>query len=389
LKFAVPFNQPAIIGNELKYIAKAVELGNLAGDGPFTHACCRLLQEHFGVPQVLLTPSGSAALELAALLCDLKPGDEVIMPSFTFVTTASSVVRAGARPIFVDIRSDTLNLDEQLVEDAVTKQTRALLPVHYGGVSCDMDAILRLADRFGLKVIEDAAQGVNASYKGRALGSIGDMGIFSFHETKNYICGEGGALCINRPELFERALVLWNKGTDKHKHNKGKVRKYRWIDVGASYMPSELASAFLFAQLEKLDEIAERRGKAWNYYYQHLADLEDAGIIRLPRIPDSCSHNQHLFYILLHDEKTRDSLEHVLAQCGIQAISHFEPLHASPMGRKYAADLRLPVTESVASRILRLPLFYAITEEQQARVVDEVRKYLQPTSRRTASSRSI
>ena len=285
MKFTIPFNQPEIVGNELRYIKRAVELRNLAGDGPFTHACCRLLERRLGVSRVLLTPSGTAALELAAMLCDLRPGDEVIMPSFTFVSTANAAVRLGARPVFVDVRPDTLNLDETLIEDAIGPRTRAILPVHYAGVSCEMDTILRLARKYDLRVIEDAAQGVGSTYKGRALGSIGDMGAFSFHETKNYTCGEGGALCLNDAALYERAVILWNKGTDKHRQLAGRVRKYQWIDVGASYMPSELASAFLFAQLERMDEIAERRCRAWHYYYESLVDLQDAGFLRLPVIP--------------------------------------------------------------------------------------------------------
>jgi dTDP-4-amino-4,6-dideoxygalactose transaminase len=373
----IPFNKPFIAGKELYYIAQAVTLGNLAGDGHFTQECCRLLEQRFGIQRVLLTPSCTAALEMAAMLCDLGPGDEVIMPSFTFVSTANAVVRMGAKPVFVDIRSDTLNIDESRIEAAITPQTKAIWPVHYAGVGCDMDRIMALAKRHNLVVVEDAAQGVNAFYSGRALGSIGHLGCYSFHETKNYICGEGGALCINDPRFLERAEIIRDKGTNRQRYFRGEVDKYTWVEVGSSYVPSEICSAFLYGQLEMLDEIAQRRQRIYQVYRRHLKPLEAEGLLRLPITPEDCTSNYHMFYILLPDGKTHDALlAHLKAQ-GIYAVFHYVPLHASPMGAKFGYDSdSLPITVDHAARLLRLPFFHDISEPQQVEVAQSVGEFL-------------
>ena len=382
MKFHTPFNLPFVVGKELHYIAQAVTLGNLGGDGPFTQKCCRLLEEEFAISQVLMTPSCTAALELAALLCDLEEGDEVIMPSFTFVSTANAVVRAGGRPVFVDIRPDTLNLDEQLVAQSIGPRTRAIFAVHYAGVGCEMDFLMDLAEEHGLLVIEDAAQGVNGFYKGRALGSIGHLGTYSFHETKNYISGEGGALCVNDPSLLERAHILRDKGTNRQSFLRGEVEKYRWVDVGSSYIPSELVSAFLFGQLEEMEHISDRRRNIFRYYFRELAELEERDLLRRPMVPEHCQSNYHLFYILVPSRQIRKNLEDYLADKGVQAITHFEPLHNSPMAKQLDLNRNsLPVTESVASRLLRLPLFYGISEEQQSGVVQGILEFLESSSR--------
>jgi dTDP-4-amino-4,6-dideoxygalactose transaminase len=383
----IPFNKPFIAGKELFYVAQAVTFGNIAGDGHFTRQCSRLLEERFGIHKVLLTPSCTAALEMAAMLCDLGPGDEVILPSFTFVSTANAVVRLGAHPVFVDVREDTLNLDEHAVARAVTPRTRAVVPVHYAGVGCEMDPILAVARQHGLKVIEDAAQGVNAFYKGKALGSIGGLGAYSFHETKNYICGEGGALCINDPALVDRADIIRDKGTNRKQFFRGAVDKYTWVDVGSSYVPSEICSAFLFAQLEMLDAISERRRAVYEAYERALRPLEEAGLLRLPRITSNCDSNYHLFYVLLPDAAARDALMAHLRQQGILAVFHYVPLHSSPMGQRFGyREGQLPVTEDVSRRLLRLPLYYTLTAEEQGRVVTEVKAFLESRAVRAAAA---
>ncbi len=375
---AIPFNKPFIAGRELYYVAQAVTLGNIAGDGAFTQRCCRILEEQAAIRKVLMTPSCTAALEMAAILCDLQPGDEVIMPSFTFVSTASAVVRLGARPVFVDIRSDTLNLDDALIEQAITPRTKAIFPVHYAGVGCEMDRIMTIARQYNLLVVEDAAQAVNAYYSGRALGSIGHLAAYSFHETKNYICGEGGALCINAPEFIERAEIIRDKGTNRRQFFRGEVDKYTWVDVGSSYVPSEIASAFLCAQLELLGEISERRRRVYQFYRRQLQPLEDAGWLRLPHIPDECASNYHNFYILLPDSAVRDALQSHLRSAGIMAVFHYIPLHSSPMGLKLGCGATpLPVTDEIAGTLLRLPMFYDITEDEQVRVAQQVSEFLE------------
>jgi dTDP-4-amino-4,6-dideoxygalactose transaminase len=373
----VPFNKPFIVGKELYYIAQAVAFGNIAGDGFFTQSCCRILEERFGIHKVLMTPSCTAALEMAAMLCDLKPGDAVILPSFTFVSTANAFVRLGAKPVFVDIRPDTLNLDECRIEEAITPNTKAIFPVHYAGVACEMDRIMTIAKQHNLLVVEDAAQGVNAFYNGHALGSIGQLGTYSFHETKNYICGEGGALCINSPEMVERAEIIRDKGTNRKEFFRGQVDKYTWVDIGASCVPSEICCAFLYAQLEMLDAITERRRKIYQFYRQHLKPLEAEGLLRLPHRPDDCDSNYHLFYILVPDMATRDDLLTHLKQNGIQAVFHYVPLHSSPMGQMLGyKEGDLPVTEELSGRLLRLPIYYDITEEEQRYVIEQLAHFL-------------
>jgi dTDP-4-amino-4,6-dideoxygalactose transaminase len=369
----IPFNKPFIAGKELYYIAQAVTLNNLAGDGHFTQQCCRLLEQTFGIHRVLLTPSCTAALEMAAILCDLKPGDEVILPSFTFVSTASAFVREGARPVFVDIRRDTLNIDENKIEEAVTDRTRVIVPVHYAGIGCEMNRILAIARKHNLLVVEDAAQGVNSFYAGKALGSIGDLGAYSFHETKNYIAGEGGALCINRPDLLERAEIIRDKGTNRQKFFRGLVDKYTWVDVGSSYVPSEIVGAFLFGQLEMMGAISDRRRAIYQYYRRQLKPLETEGLLQLPHTPEDCSANYHMFYVLTKDGPTRDALMEHLHKNGIGAVFHYVPLHSSPMGRRLGGNAReLPITDSVSARLVRLPFFYTITDEEQAEVVRQI-----------------
>ncbi|GAB6165761.1 dTDP-4-amino-4,6-dideoxygalactose transaminase [Thermostilla marina] len=369
----IPFNKPFIAGKELYYIAQAVTYGNIAGDGRFTRACSRLLEEQFGIRRVLLVPSGTAALEMAAMLCRLGDGDEVVMPSYTFVSTANAFVRAGAKPIFVDIRADTLNLDESQIEDALTPRTRAIVPVHYGGVACEMDRIVDIARRNDLFVIEDAAQGVHAYYKGRALGSIGHLGCYSFHETKNYICGEGGALCINDERFLDRAEILRDKGTNRQQFLRGEVDKYTWVDIGSSYVPSEICSAFLYAQLEMLDSIAARRHAVAEYYYERLGPLAQQGIIRLPPRFDDRKSNDHMFYVIVEEQSRRDPLLAYLHERGIRATFHFVPLHQSPMARTLGLDrASLPNTERLAASLIRLPFFFEITRQQQDRVVDAI-----------------
>jgi dTDP-4-amino-4,6-dideoxygalactose transaminase len=378
MKPRIPFNKPFIVGKELYYIAQAVTYGNIAGDGYFTKRCSESLEERFQIPKVLLTPSCTAALEMAALLCGLGPGDEVILPSFTFVSTANAVVRLGAQPAFVDIRPDTLNMDEALIEPAISPRTKAIFPVHYAGVGCEMGRILELATRHNLLVVEDAAQGVNSWHETRALGSIGSMGAYSFHETKNYICGEGGALCINDPRLVERAEILRDKGTNRKQFLKGRVDKYTWVDVGSSYVPSEICSAFLYAQLEMMDAISARRRTLYQVYQTMLEPLEAEGLLRLPRIPGNCTSNYHLFYILLPDRPTRDGLMTHLQDKGILAVFHYVPLHSSPMGEKLGyRPGDLPITEELSARLLRLPLYYDLTEADQLEVISQIRSYLE------------
>ncbi len=373
----IPFNKPFIAGKELFYIAEAVTMGNIGGDGHFTQACCRLLEKHFDISRVLLTPSCTAALEMAAMLCDLGPGDEVIMPSFTFVSTANAVVRLGAKPVFVDIRPDTLNLDEDLIEEAITPKTKAILPVHYAGVGCEMDRIMEIAEKHHLFVIEDAAQGVNSFYNGRALGSIGHLGCYSFHETKNYICGEGGALCINDERFIERAEILRDKGTNRQKFFRGQVDKYTWVDVGSSYVPSEIASAFLYGQLEMLEPIADRRKAIYQYYYERLKPLESEDLLRLPVMPLTCVSNYHLFHLLLPTEVAAAGLLGYLKNQGIAAVFHYVPLHSSPMGRKFGyCRGDLPATETLSAQLIRLPFFYEIAQEEQQDVVRAIGTFL-------------
>ena len=361
---SIPFNKPFIAGKELYYIAQAVTMGNLSGDGYFTKKCAELMQERFGVKKILMTPSCTASLEMAAQLCDVGPGDEVIMPSYTFVSTASAFVRMGAKPVFVDIRPDTLNIDETLIEDAITERTKAICVVHYAGVSCEMDRIMAIARGYNLKVVEDAAQGVNSWYNGRALGSIGDLGCYSFHETKNYICGEGGALCVNNPELMERAEIIRDKGTNRQRFFRGEVDKYTWVDVGSSYVPSEICSAFLYAQLEEMARISDRRKEIYQSYRRALKPLEAEGLLQLPVIPEDCDSNYHLFYVILPSSEQRDNILSELKSDGVRAVFHYVPLHNSPKGSEIVGEVHLPLTESISARLIRMPFYHDMTDSE-------------------------
>jgi dTDP-4-amino-4,6-dideoxygalactose transaminase len=374
----IPFNRPYVSGKELDYVSQAIGRGEIAADGRFSKGCARIIQERFGIARALMMPSCTAGLEMAALLCDVQPGDEVILPSYTFVSTANAFVRCGARPVFIDIRPDTLNMDESLVEAAITPRTKAIVPVHYAGVGCEMDELLRISKKHGVLLVEDAAQGVHAYYKGRALGAIGDLSAYSFHDTKNYVCGEGGALTINNASLVERAEIIRDKGTNRQKFFRGEIDKYTWVDIGSSFLPAEVACAFLQAQLELLDPILARRRAIHEGYAARLQPLEQAGLLRGPRVPAHCAQNYHMFYILLRDEKAREGLASFLRERGIQAVSHYVPLHLSPMGRKWGyVDGSLPVTEDLAARLLRLPLYYALTPAEQDEVCRGITEYLQ------------
>lgn len=374
----IPFNKPFISGKEIQYIASAIADGKIGGDGHFTRSCARFIEDRFSIPKVLMTPSCTAALEMAATLCELKPGDEVIMPSFTFVSTANAVIRAGAKPVFVDIRPDTLNIDERFIEKAITPRTRSIFVVHYAGVACEMASLMELAQKHRLIVVEDAAQGVNAFYNGRALGSIGHLGAYSFHDTKNYVCGEGGALCINSPELAERAEIIREKGTNRSKFFRGEVDKYTWVDIGSSYIPAEIACAFLLAQLEAMEDITERRREVHQFYVENLAALEERELLSIAHPPSGCETNYHMFYVLLREGQTRDELMAHLKRNGISAVFHYVPLHTSAMGRTFGyAEGDLPNTEDLSARLLRLPFFPEITRDEQMRVVSCVTEFLE------------
>lgn len=366
----IPFNVPHMMGKELDYIAEAHSNGMLAGDGPFTKRCHAWIEQQTGCARALLTHSCTAALEMAALLLDIQPGDEIIMPSYTFVSTANAFVLRGAVPVFVDIRNDTLNLDESLIEGAITPRTRAIVPVHYAGVSCEMDAIMSIANRHQIKVVEDAAQGVMARYKGRMLGSLGHLGAYSFHETKNVISGEGGALLVNVPGLSSRAEIIREKGTDRSRFFRGEVDKYTWQEVGSSYLPGELTAAFLWAQLESAQSVTNRRVSLWQGYHARLEALEAIGLIRRPVVPAECEHNGHMYYVRLSDGVAREHVLQALKAQDINAVFHYVPLHASPAGMRYGRVHRsLQVTEHQSERLVRLPLWVDMTESQQDRVV--------------------
>lgn len=367
----IPFNWPYMTGKELYYIAEAHFHGSLAGDGPFTKRCHEWLEKRTGCARALLTHSCTGALEMAALLLDIQPGDEVIMPSYTFVSTANAFALRGAVPVFVDIREDTLNLDERLLEAAVSKRTRAIVVVHYAGVSCEMDAIMDVAAKHDLWVVEDAAQGMMASYRGRPLGAIGHLGAYSFHETKNVICGEGGSLLVNLAELVARAEIIREKGTDRSRFFRGEVDKYTWQEVGSSYLPGELVAAFLAAQLEEADHITSLRLGSWQAYHQLLAPLEFAGLLRRPIIPSHCVHNAHMYYILLAPGVSRERVLRGFLKHDVWAVSHYVPLHSSPAGRRFGKSHgELPVTDSISGRLIRLPLWVGISSEQQEMVVE-------------------
>jgi dTDP-4-amino-4,6-dideoxygalactose transaminase len=359
-----PFNRPYMTGREFVYIAEAHANGMLAGDGPFTKHCHEHLQKQFGVRTALLTHSCTAALELSALLARIEPGDEVIMPSYTFTSTANAFVLRGGVPVFVDIRPDTLNLDETLVEAAITPRTKAIVPVHYAGVACEMDTLMDIARRHGLLVIEDAAQGVGSTYHGRPLGSIGDLGCLSFHETKNVISGEGGALLTNDHALAERAEIIREKGTNRSAFFRGQVDKYTWVDVGSSYLPGELIAAFLWAQLQQGDDITRRRLGIWRHYHEKLAGLEERGWIRRPIVPDGCVHNAHMYYVLLPSLAQRQEVIRRMRERGVSPVFHYVPLHSAPAGRRFArAHGELRHTDELSERLLRLPLWIGVDRE--------------------------
>lgn len=372
----IPFNKPYLGGKELRYIAQAHANGQIAGDGSFTKKCQNWLEKRTGCRKALLTHSCTAALEMAAILADIHPGDEVIMPSYTFVSTANAFVLRGAVPVFVDIRPDTLNLDERLIEAAITPRTRAIVPVHYAGVGCDMDAMIEIAENRHLLIIEDAAQGIISQHQGRALGTIGHLGTLSFHETKNITSGEGGALLINDPSLAMRAEVVREKGTNRSQFYRGQVDKYTWIDIGSSYLPGEIIAAFLWAQMEAADSITARRLAIWSRYHKAFDPLERSGRVRRPVIPDHCGHNAHLYYLLLHDLDDRNAFIAAMNEAGIQCIFHYVPLHNSPQGLAAGRAVGgLPVTTDVADRLVRLPLWLGL-EEHQERVVETAYKVL-------------
>lgn len=372
------FNRPYMTGKELSYITEAKTGNMLAGDGPFTKRCHQWIEQSTGCNKALLTHSCTASLEIAALLLDIRPGDEIIMPSYTFVSTANAFVLRGGVPVFVDIRADTLNLDENLIEAAITPRTTAIVPVHYAGVACEMDSIMRIAEKHNLKVVEDAAQGVMSSYKGRALGSIGDFGAFSFHETKNVISGEGGALLVNDSNMSLRAEMIREKGTDRSRFFRGEIDKYTWQEVGSSFLPGELIAAFLWAQLEEASAITEARLTIWNNYHSMLSPLESKGLLRRPIIPVECKHNAHMYYILLSPQIDRQAVLTRLKEKNIYSVFHYVPLHSSPAGKRYAkVHGSMEVTERQSERLLRLPLWVGLTNEQQKRIVNALTKIIE------------
>lgn len=377
MEIRIPFNIPPYVGHEMEYLQKACEVNHkICGDGPFTKQCKAWVEEKTGTAECLMTTSGTSALEMAAHLSHIQPGEEVIMPSYTFCSTADAFVLKGAVPVFVDIRPDTMNLDETLLEDAITDKTRAIAAVHYAGVSCEMDTILEIAKRHHLTVVEDAAQGVMSSYKGRALGTFGDFGCYSFHETKNYSMGEGGALLIRDPEKISEAEILREKGTNRSQFFRGQIDKYTWVDYGSSFLPSELNAAYLMAQLDQADAINNARLARWEQYYRLLSPLAAEGRIELPVIPKDCVHNAHMFYIKTRDLEERQALIQALREQGILAVFHYIPLHSSPAGRKFGrfhGEDRYTTKES--ERLLRLPMYYSLTEENVNDVVSVIEEF--------------
>ena len=370
----VEFNVPPYVGTEMDYVREAAEVNRkICGDGPFSRRCHAWMEERFGAEKVLLTTSGTAALEMAAVLCDLRPGDEVILPSFTFSSTATAFQAMGAELVFVDIRPDTMNLDERKVEAAITERTRVIVPVHYAGVACEMDEIIRIARRHGLLVVEDAAQGVMSTYRGRALGTIGTFGCYSFHETKNYSMGEGGALVINDPAYIQRAEIIREKGTNRSLFRLGQVDKYTWVDRGSSYLQSDLNAAYLWAQLERADQINDDRLATWRAYYDAFLPLAEAGRVELPTVPQGCVHNAHMFYLKLADLAERTAFIDHLKGRGVMAVFHYVPLHSSPAGLRYgrfSGDDEFTTRES--DRLVRLPLYYGLAEKDRETVVEAV-----------------
>lgn len=372
----IPYNKPFIIGNELKYISQSVLTGKISGDGEFTKKCTEFLENRYKINKVLLTTSCSSSLDMSAILCNVNKGDEVILPSFTFVSTANSFLIRNADIRFVDIKEQDLNIDENKIAESITSKTKVIVPVHYAGVGCEMDAIMKMAIENNIFVIEDAAQCIEAKYKESYLGTIGDLGCLSFHETKNITCGEGGALLINNKKFIERAEIIREKGTNRSKFYRGEIDKYTWVDIGSSYLLSDILAAFLFAQLEKIDDITENRVSAWNYYYQNLEELEKKGFLRRPFVKNIKDHNGHIFYILLENETDRDALMSYLKNNNILSVFHYVPLHLSPIGKKLGYKKgQLPITEKLSALLLRLPLFYGIKKDEQDKVMHYIYQY--------------
>lgn len=372
----IPFNVPPCVGTEEKYIVDAIKKRKICGDGEYTKKCNAWIEKKTGASKVLLTTSCTHATEMAALLCDIQPGDEVIMPSYTFVSTADAFVLRGAKIVFVDIRPDTMNIDESKIEAAITKKTKAIVPVHYAGVSCEMDAIIDIARRHNLWVVEDAAQGVMSSYKGKALGTIGDFGCYSFHETKNYSMGEGGAILIKNQDMIELAEIIREKGTNRAKFFRGQIDKYTWVEAGSSYLPSELNAAYLYGQLEQADGIFNNRMNSWNRYYEAFKELADAKKIELPVIPEGCEHNAHMFYIKCRDLEERTNLINYGKEHDVIMVFHYIPLHSAPAGKRYGRFAGEDIfTTKESERLVRLPLYYGLSEEDQEIVIDTVKKF--------------
>ena len=372
----ISFNKPPYVGEEIKYIEEAVKAQKICGDGQFTKKCNKWFEDKTGAAKVLLTTSCTHATELAALLLDIQPGDEVIMPAYTFVSTADAFVLRGATAVFVDINPKTMNIDENLIEDAITEKTKAIVPVHYAGVSCEMDKIMEIAKKHNLYVVEDAAQGVMSTYKGKALGTIGDYGCYSFHETKNYSMGEGGALLIRDGKNAELAEIIREKGTNRSKFFRGQIDKYTWVEAGSSYLPSDMNAAYLWAQLQKADEINENRLQSWNRYYEGLKDLKKAGKIELPYVPEYCEHNAHMFYIKAKDLEERSALISYLKENGVTAVFHYIPLHTAPAGKEYGrfhGEDKYTTKES--ERIIRLPMYYELDEQDAKKVMDLIHTF--------------
>lgn len=372
----ISFNIPPFVGTEFEYMKEAVNNMKICGDGPFTKKCDEWLQTRFGTQRAMLTTSGSTALDMAAFLCGLQPGDEVILPSYTFSSTANSFVLAGAKLVFVDIRPDTMNIDEKIIEAAITEKTRVIVPVHYAGVACEMDTIMDIARRHHLFVVEDAAQGVMSTYRGKALGTIGDFGCYSFHETKNYSMGEGGAILINNPDYIERAEILREKGTNRSRFYRGQVDKYTWVDFGDSYLQSDLNAAYLWAQFEKADEINTNRLRTWNLYHDAFKELADKGIIEIPKIPDGCVHNAHMYYLKCNNLEERTALINFLKENGIMAVFHYVPLHSAPAGKKFGRFFGEDIyTTAESEKLVRLPMYYNIKMQDVEKVIEKTLEF--------------
>ncbi|MCR5639210.1 MAG: dTDP-4-amino-4,6-dideoxygalactose transaminase [Lachnospiraceae bacterium] len=374
----IDFNVPPFVGKELEYMKEAVNNKKICGDGPFTKKCNSWLEQRFNAKKVMLTTSGSSALDMAAFLCDIKTGDEVILPSFTFSSTANAFVLAGAKLVFVDVRPDTMNIDETKIEAAITEKTKVIVPVHYAGVACEMDTIMAIAKKYKLMVVEDAAQGVMSSYKGKALGTIGDLGCFSFHETKNYSMGEGGAILINDDKYIEKAEILREKGTNRSKFFRGQVAKYNWVDFGDSYLPSDLNAAYLWAQLEMADTINNNRLETWNKYWDSFKKYADKGLIKLPYIPDGCIHNAHMFYLKFKNLEIRQKYISYMRENGVQCTFHYVPLHSAPAGLKFGRfSGEDEYTTSESDKLVRIPMYYNISEEDRNVVICNTVKFLE------------